>query len=153
MQKALVIESYKVINLHEFVNICRYTNETLRDVNNNSRNIREDFEDDANDAERKKVIVTINSNQINQNNDKSNSRSRFEISESEFELNFRAITQSSSENQINIISCYNCEKSDHFFRNCRQFKKMNSNNFVCEMNVHDKNDSSNENLKIESEKE
>jgi hypothetical protein len=90
LQKTLTIESYKATDLHEFVKMCRYTNQILRDVNNKSR--REKFFDDA---EREEIIVIVNSNQ---NNDRSISRSRFEISESEFESNSRAITQSSSEN-------------------------------------------------------
>jgi hypothetical protein len=147
LQKILAIESYKATDLHEFVKMCRYTNQILRNVNNKSR--REKFSDDA---EREEVIVIVNLNQINQNVDRSTSRSRFEISELEFESNFRAITQS-SEDQMNSLNCYNCEKLDHFFRNCRQFKKMNLNNFVREMNVHDKDDSSTENLEIESRKE
>jgi hypothetical protein len=147
LQKAFAIESYKATDLHEFVKMCRYTNQTLRDVNNKFRNIREDF---ANEAEREEIIVIVNSNQ---NNDRSISRSRFEISEFESGSNSRATTQSSFENQVNIINCYNCEKSEHFFRNCRQFRKMNLNNFVREMNVHEKNDSSVENLEIESRKE
>jgi hypothetical protein len=147
LQKALVIEFYKAIDLHEFAKICRYTNQTLRDVNNKFRNIKEDF---VNDVEREKIIVIVNSNQ---NNDRSTSRSQFETSESEFESNLRAITQSSSENQMNSINCYNCEKSNHYSRHCRQSKKMNFNNFVREMNVHDKNDSSNENLESESRKD
>ncbi len=153
LQKILAIESYKATDLHEFVKMCRYTNQTLRNVNNRFRNIREDFEDNADDAARdEKVIVIVNSNQ---NNDRSISRSRFEISESEFESNSRAITQSSSENQVNFINCYNCEKSDHYSRNCRQSRKMNSNSFVREMNVHEKNDSSSQknNLEFESRKE
>jgi hypothetical protein len=145
LQKALAIESYKATDLHEFVKMCRYTNQTLRDVNNKFRNIREDF---ANEAEREEITVTVNSNQ---NNDRSISRPRFEISGSE--SSSRATTQSSFENQVNIINCYNCEKPEHFFRNCRQFRKMNSNSFVREMNVHEKNDSSIDNPEIESRKE
>jgi hypothetical protein len=149
LQKILVIESYKVIDLHEFVKMCRYTDQTLRDVNNKSK--REEFFSDA--ARDKEVTVIVNSNQnnqINQNVDKSISRSLFEISES----SSRAITQSSSsESQVNFINCYNCEKSKHFSRNCRQSRRMNSNNFVRKMNVHDKNDSSAENSEIESRKE
>jgi hypothetical protein len=147
LQKTLAIESYKTTDFHEFVKMCRYTNQILRDVNNKSR--REKFSDDA---EREEVIVIVNSNQNNQNNDRSTSRSRFEISES----SSRAITQSSSfENQVNTINCYSCEKLDHFFRNCRQSRKMNSNNFVREMNVHEKNDSSSQknNLEFDSRKE
>jgi hypothetical protein len=130
----------------------RYIDQTLRNVSNKSR--REEFFNDA--ARDKEITVIVNSNQnnqINQNADKSISSSRFEISEFEFESNSRAITQSSFENQVNIINCYNCEKSEHFFRNCRQFKKMNLNNFIREMNVHEKDDSSVENFEIESKKE
>jgi tRNA A37 N6-isopentenylltransferase MiaA len=144
LQKALAIESYKVIDLHEFAKMYWYTDQTLRNVDNKFRNIREDF---ANDAEREEITVIVNSNQIN---DRSISRLRFEISESESESNSRAITQSSSENQVNFINCYNCEKSDHYSRNCRQFKKMNSNNFVREI---EKNVSSQENFESESRKE
>ncbi len=151
LQKVLVTESYKVIDLHEFVKMCKYTNQTLKNVNNKFKNIREDFEDNADDAARdEEVIVIVNSNQDNQNNDRSILRSRFETSESE--SSSRATTQS-SEDQMNSLNCYNCEKSEHFSRNCRQFRKMNSNNFVREMNVHDKNDSSSDNFEIESRKE
>jgi YesN/AraC family two-component response regulator len=147
LQKAFAIKSYKVIDLHEFVKMYRYTDQTLRDVNNKSR--REGFFSNAARDEEVTVIVNSNqNNQINQNADKSISRSRFETSES----SFRATTQS-SEDQMNSLNCYNCEKSEHFSRNCRQFRKMNLNNFVREMNVHDKNDSSSENLEIESKKE
>jgi hypothetical protein len=68
--------------------MCRYTNQILRDVNNKSR--REEFSNDA--ARDEEVIVIVNSNQNNQNVDRSTSRFRFEISE--FESNSRAITQS-----------------------------------------------------------
>jgi hypothetical protein len=43
---------------------------------------------------------------------------------------------------MNSVNYYNCEESDHYSRNCRQLKKMNSNSFVREMNVHEKDDSS-----------
>ncbi len=128
--------------------MCRYINQTLKNVNNKFKNIKEDF---VNNAEREEIIVIVNSNQ---NADKSISRSRFEIFEFEFESNSRAITQS-SDDQMNSLNCYNCEKSEHFSRNCRQFKKMNSNNFVREMNVHEKDDSSNQKnyFEFESRKE
>jgi hypothetical protein len=114
-------------------------------VNNKSR--REEFFDDA---EREEIIIIVNSNQINQKIDRAISRLRFEISEFESESNFRAITQSSSENQVNIINCYDCDKSKHFFRNCRQSRKMNSHNFVREI---EKTVSSQENSESESKKE
>ncbi len=153
LQKTLTIESYKTIDLHEFVKMCKYTNQTLRNVNNKFRNIKEDFEDNADDVARdEEVIVIVNSNQSNQNNDRSTSRPRFETSESE--SNSRATTQS-SEDQMNSLNCYNCGKSEHFFRNCRQLRKMNLSSFVREIDVHDKNDSSSQknNLEFDSRKE
>jgi hypothetical protein len=148
LQKAFAIESYKTTDLHEFVKMCRYIDQTLRDVNNKSRR-EEFFRDTARDDE---VTVVVNSNQNNQNVNRSTSRSRFETLE--LESSFRATTQS-SENQVNFINCYNCEKLDHFFRNCRQLRKMNSNSFVREMNVHERDDSSSQknNFEIESKKE
>jgi hypothetical protein len=147
LQKTFAIELYKATDLHEFVKMCRYTDQTLRDVNNKFRNIREEFEDND-EAKREEIIVVVNSNQ---NNDRSIFRSRFGTSE--FESSFRAITKSLFKNQMNIINCYNCKKFEHFFRNCRQLRKMNSNNFVREKNVHEKDDSSIDNSEIESKKE
>ncbi len=144
LQKVLAIESYKATDLHEFVKMCRYIDQTLRNVNNKSRR-GGFFSDTARDDE---VTVIVNSNQNNQNVDRSTSRLRFETSESE--SSFRATIQS-SENQVNFINCYNCGKFDHFFRNCRQLKKMNSNSFVREMNVHEKDDSSSQKNNFESE--
>jgi hypothetical protein len=56
---------------------------------------------------------------------------------------------------MNSLNCYNYEKSEHFSRNCRQLRKMNSNSFVREMNVHEKDNSSSQknNLEFESKKE
>jgi hypothetical protein len=65
LQKILVIESYKATDLHEFAKMCRYTNQTLRNVENKSRNIREDFNNDDNtdDAARdEEITVIVNSN-------------------------------------------------------------------------------------------
>ncbi len=148
LQKTLATKFYKAIDLHEFAKMCRYIDQTLRNVNNKFRNIKKDF---VNSAEREEITVIVNSNQ---NADKSISRSRFEIFEFESESNSRATTQS-SEDQMNSLNCYNCEKSEHFFRNCRQLRKMNSNSFVREMNVHEKDDSSSQknNFEFESKKE
>jgi hypothetical protein len=66
LQKILAIKSNKATNLHEFAKMCRYTNQILRNVENKSRNIKEDFEDNADDATRdEKVIIIVNSNQDN----------------------------------------------------------------------------------------
>jgi hypothetical protein len=47
--------------------MCRYIDQTLKDVNNKFKNIK-DFnnDDNADDAKREKIIVIVNSNQINQ---------------------------------------------------------------------------------------
>jgi hypothetical protein len=66
LQKFFAIESYKATDLHEFAKMCRYTNQTLKNVENKSRNIREDFNNDDNtdDATRdEEIIVIVNSNQ------------------------------------------------------------------------------------------
>jgi hypothetical protein len=87
LQKTLTIESYKATDLHEFVKMCRYIDQTLRNVNNKSK--REEFFNDAARDEEITVIVNSNqNNQINQNADRSIFRSRFEI----FESSSRAIT-------------------------------------------------------------
>jgi hypothetical protein len=86
LQKTLTTKFYKAINFHDFAKMCRYIDQTLRNVNNKFRNIKEDF---VNNAEREEITVIVNSNQ---NADKSISRSRFEISAFEFESNSRAIT-------------------------------------------------------------
>jgi hypothetical protein len=64
LQKVLVIESYKATDLHEFVKMCRYTDQTSRNVNNKSR--REEFFNDA--ARDEEIIIIVNSNQNNQIN-------------------------------------------------------------------------------------
>ncbi len=146
LQKVFVIESYKTTDLQEFAKMCRYIDQTLKDVDNKSRRREFNSDDNVDDAARdEEMTVIVNSNQSNQNTNRSISRSRFEISES----SSRAITQS-SENQVNFINCYNCEKLDHFSRNCRQSRKMNSNSFVREI---EKNVSSQENLESKSKKE
>ncbi len=40
LQKVLAIESYKATDLHKFVKMCRYTNQTLRNMNNKFKNIK-----------------------------------------------------------------------------------------------------------------
>jgi hypothetical protein len=59
LQKVFAIESYKATDLHEFVKMCRYIDQTLKNVDNKSR--REDFNNDDNvdDAERKcRILLT-----------------------------------------------------------------------------------------------
>jgi hypothetical protein len=54
LQKTLTTKFYKAIDLHEFAKMCRYIDQTLRNVNNKFKNIRKDF---VNNAEREEVIV------------------------------------------------------------------------------------------------
>ncbi len=154
LQKALATESYKATDLHEFAKMCRYTDQTLRDVDNKSRNTRGGFGGNAGDAARGGgVTVTVNPNQGNQNNDRSTPRPRFGTPGPG--SNPRATTQPPSGNQVNSINCYNCGKPDHYSRNCRQPRKMNPNSFVREMDVYERDDSPSQekNPEIESGKD
>ncbi len=56
-KKFLLLNHIK-LSICNFAKLYRYTNQTLRDVNNKFRNIKKDFED--NDIKREKVIVIIN---------------------------------------------------------------------------------------------
>jgi hypothetical protein len=64
LQKILAIESYKTIDLHEFVKICRYIDQTLRDVNKKFKNIKKDFDSET---EREEItVIVIESDQSKQ---------------------------------------------------------------------------------------
>jgi hypothetical protein len=62
LQKTFVIELYKTTDLHKFVKMCRYIDQTLRNINNKSR--RKDFNDNNNviNIKREKIIIIVNSN-------------------------------------------------------------------------------------------
>jgi hypothetical protein len=46
LQKTLASNIYKAIDLYEFVRLCQFTNQTLRDVNSKIRNVnRDDYEE------------------------------------------------------------------------------------------------------------
>jgi hypothetical protein len=138
LQKTLTSNIYKTIDLYEFVRLCQFTNQTLRDVNSKIRNVnRDDYE---------KSISKNNTNYQESSRDQLNtSRSRFQISTS-----FRIISQAAIKEQVNAFNCYNCEQSEHLTRNCKIFRKFNSNNFVRKI---EKNVSNQENLELKSRKE
>jgi hypothetical protein len=47
LQKVLTFDIYQAIDLYEFVKLCQFIDQTLRDVKNKFRNInRDDYEDD-----------------------------------------------------------------------------------------------------------
>jgi hypothetical protein len=136
LQKTLTSDIYKIIDLYEFVRLCQFINQILRDVNNKTRNFnRDDYEES---------ISRININNQESSRDQNTSRSRSQTSASS-----RVINQTSIEEQVNAFNCYNCEKLEHLTRNCKVFRKLNSNNFVQEIekNVFDDDD------QIESKKE
>ncbi len=41
----LTFDTYKTIDLYEFVKLCQYIDQTLRDVNTKFRNTRDDYEE------------------------------------------------------------------------------------------------------------
>jgi hypothetical protein len=137
LQKTLTSNIYKAIDLYEFVRLCQFTDQTLRDVDSKIRNVnRDDYEES---------ISKNNASYQESSRDQSNtSRSRFQTSTS-----FRIISQTSIEEQVNAFSCYNYEKSEHLTRNCKTSKKLNSNNFVREI---EKDTSNQNNLDVESRK-
>jgi hypothetical protein len=135
LQKILTSNIYKITNLYEFVRLCQFIDQILKDVNNKTRNFnRDDYE------------ISISKNNANyqeSSRDSNTSRFRFQTSTSS-----RVINQTSIKEQVNAFSYYNCEKLEHLTRNCKSFKKLNSNNFVWEIekNAFD-NDDQNESRK------
>jgi predicted RNA-binding Zn-ribbon protein involved in translation (DUF1610 family) len=136
LQKTLASDIYKTIDLYEFARLCQFIDQTLRDVDNKTRNSnRDDYEES---------ISRVNINNQESSRDQNTSRSRSQTSASS-----RVINQISIEEQVNAFNCYNCEKFEHLIRNCKASRKFNSNNFVREIekNVFDNDD------QIESRKE
>jgi hypothetical protein len=115
--------------------LYQFIDQTLRDVNSKAKNINRD------EYEESELISRINLNNQESSNqksirDQSNTlKSRFQTSAS-----LRAFTQASIEEQVNAFNCYNCEKSEHLARNCKVSKKLNSNNFVREIEKNVSND-------------
>ncbi len=46
LQKVLAFDIYKIIDLYEFVKLCQFIDQILRDVNIKFRNVREEYEKD-----------------------------------------------------------------------------------------------------------
>jgi hypothetical protein len=117
--------------------LCQFTDQTLKDVDNKTRNFnRDDYE---------VSVPRSNANYQESSRDSNTSKPRFQTSASS-----RAASQTSTEEQVNAFSCYNCEKPEHLTRNCKSSKKFNPNNFVREI---EKNMSNQENPESESKKE
>jgi hypothetical protein len=123
LQKILAFDIYKTIDLYEFVRLCQFIDQTLRNVDSKIRNVnRDDYEES---------ISKDNANYQESSHDQSNTfKSRSQTSTS-----FRVDNQTSIE-QVNAFHCYNCEKSKHIVRRCLESKKLNSNNFVRKIEKH-----------------
>jgi hypothetical protein len=142
LQKTLISNIYKAIDLYEFVRLCQFIDQTLRDVNNKTRNANRDEYEESDSTSRN------NANNQESLRDQSNAL-RFKSQRS---ASFYVFSQASIEEQVNAFHCYRCGKSEHIARNCDNFKKFNSNSFVREMNVQKKNDHE-ENSEHDSRKE
>ncbi len=135
MQKTLASDIYKAIDLYEFVRLCQFIDQTLRNVNNKARNINRDEYEKSKSTSKNNLNNQESSNQESFRDQSNTLKSRFQTSAS-----LRAFTQASIEEQVNAFNCYNCEKSEHLARNCKVSKKFNSNNFVREIEKNVSND-------------
>ncbi len=60
LQKTLTSNIYKTINLYEFVRLCQFTNQTLRDVNSKIRNVSRDVTThNTEDCESRVLMINI----------------------------------------------------------------------------------------------
>ncbi len=83
LQEALAFDIYKTIDLYEFVKLCQFIDQILRDVNIKFRNVREEYEKDYEES-----ISKENFNNQKSNREQSNAfRSRSEIFKSNQKLN------------------------------------------------------------------
>jgi hypothetical protein len=135
LQKTLASDTYKAIDLYEFVKLCQFIDQILRDVNNKFRNInRDDYEDDYEES-----ILRKNLNNQESSREQSNAsdvKFRSDTSKSNANnqnSNNREMSQVFAFDQVNAFICYNCDKLDHIARNCKASRKMNSNNHVREI--------------------
>jgi hypothetical protein len=107
----------------------------LRDVNNKVKNINRDEYEELKSISRNNLNNQESSNQESFRDQSNTFRFRSQKSAS-----FRVSIQASIEEQVNAFICYNCEKSEHLTRNCKASKKLNSNNFVREIEKNVSND-------------
>ncbi len=121
--------------MYEFVRLCQFIDQTLRNVNNKTRNINRDEYEESESISRNNLNNQESSNQESFRDQSNTLRSR-----SQTLTLFRVFTQALIEEQVNAFNCYNCEKSEHLARNCKVSKKLNSNNFVREIEKNVSND-------------
>jgi hypothetical protein len=121
--------------LYEFIRLCSFINQTLRNVNSKARNINRDEYEESESISRNNLNNQKSLNQRSFRDQSNTLRSR-----SQTLTSLRVSTQASIEEQVNAFNCYNCEKSKHLTRNCKVSKKLNSNNFVREIEKNVSND-------------
>ncbi len=135
LQRTLTSDIYKAIDLYEFARLCQFIDQTLRDVNSKAKYINRDEYEESESISRNNLNNQESSNQESSRDQSNTLRFRSQTSAS-----FRVFIQTSIEEQVNAFNCYNCEKSEHLARNCKVSKKLNSNNFVREIEKNVSND-------------
>jgi hypothetical protein len=135
LQKTLASNIYKAIDLYEFARLCQFIDQTLRDVDSKAKNINRDEYEESESISRNNLNNQESSNQESFRDQSNTFRFRFQTLASS-----RVFTQASIEEQVNVFNCYNCEKSEYLARNCKASKKLNSNNFVREIEKNVSND-------------
>ncbi len=124
LQRILIFDIYKTIDLYEFARLCQFIDQMLRDMNTKFRNIREEYEES---------ILRENLNNQESSREQTNTSDwRFwsEISKSNQKSNNREMSQVFAFDQVNAFICYNCDKSNHITRRCSALRKINLNSFV-----------------------
>ncbi len=121
--------------MYEFVRLCQFIDQTLRDVNNKIKNVNRDEYKESKSISRNNLNNQESSNQESFRDQSNTLKSRSQTSAS-----LRVFIQASIEEQVNAFNCYNCEKSEHLARSCKVSKKLNSNNFVREIEKNVSND-------------
>ncbi len=127
--------------MYEFARLYQFIDQTFRDVNIKSKNIKDEYE--------KSTSRKNFNNQKSSREQSSASRSRFETSKSNQDQNNREMSQAFEFDQVNAFTCYNCDKADYIARVCRVSRKMNLNNFVKKI---DEDQTKEENLKTSRKK-
>ncbi len=131
LQKTLTFNINKTIDLYEFVKLCQFIDQTLRDVNIKFRNVREDYE---NNYEKSVLKENMNNQELSrEQSNVSDVKFRFDtfkLNANIQNLNNREMSQVFEFNQINAFICYNCNKANYIAQMCRASRKINLNNFV-----------------------
>ncbi len=128
LQKVLTFDIYKTIDLYEFVKLCQFIDQILRDENIKFRNVKDEWE--------KSVLRRNFNNQesFREQSNISNLKFQFETFKSNANNNQKSnnceMSWSLAFDQMNALICYNYDKADHMTCNYQVCKKMNLNNFL-----------------------